>query len=246
MSGNLDPNTSPSGAPRVVSGRGVRRLNRVPMLVICGVMGVVIFAIIYGFHERIQSEQAKIAASNSEAPQAGSASSALQGAPSTGLIPTAPLPTAPAPPPGSAATAKPPAQPYRASAVASLDRLRAAERGDRHCPLSGRGDGDRRPGKCEQSGRVRPSDGAGRRCCRVRRRHNHGSRRQPVSRGAGWRRQCRRRYRRGWRRRAWLYVLRRLVGWRHRHPPGKSQRQRSDQAKKTFWRSLAAPEATTI
>ena len=98
MSGNLDPNTSPSGAPRPASGRGVRRLNRVPMLIICGVMGVVIFAIIYGFHERIESEQAKMAAGSTTAPQAGSAASALQGAQSTGLIPPATSPSAPSAP----------------------------------------------------------------------------------------------------------------------------------------------------
>jgi hypothetical protein len=98
MSGNLDPNNSPSGAPRLASGRGVRRLNRVPMLIICGVMGVVIFAIIYGFHERIESEQAKMAAGSNTAPQAGSAASALQGAQSSGLIPPATQPSAPAAP----------------------------------------------------------------------------------------------------------------------------------------------------
>jgi type IV secretory pathway VirB10-like protein len=98
MSGNLDPNNSPSGAPRLASGRGVRRLNRVPMLIICGVMGVVIFAIIYGFHERIESEQAKMAAGSNTAPQAGSAASALQGAQSSGLIPPATPPSAPSAP----------------------------------------------------------------------------------------------------------------------------------------------------
>jgi type IV secretory pathway VirB10-like protein len=99
MSGNLNPSTSPSVAPRAVSGRGVRRLNRVPMLMICAVLGVVIFTVIYGFHERIVSEQAKMAASNSTTPKAGSASSALQGAPSSGLIPPAARPTTPAAPP---------------------------------------------------------------------------------------------------------------------------------------------------
>ncbi len=96
MSGNLDPRTSPSTAPRAVPSRGVRRLNRVPMLAICGLMGIVIFAVIYGFHERIVSEQAKLAASQGNAPQAGSAASALQGAPSSGLIPSASVNTAPA------------------------------------------------------------------------------------------------------------------------------------------------------
>ena len=96
MSGNLDPRTSPGTAPRAVSSRGVRRLNRVPMLAICGLMGIVIFAVIYGFHERIVSEQAKLAASQSTAPQAGSADSALQGAPSSGLIPSAIVNTPPA------------------------------------------------------------------------------------------------------------------------------------------------------
>jgi hypothetical protein len=66
------------------------------MLGICGLMGVVIFAVIYGFHERIASEQAKLAASNSATPQAGSAASALQGAPFSGLIPSASLNAAPA------------------------------------------------------------------------------------------------------------------------------------------------------
>jgi type IV secretory pathway VirB10-like protein len=96
MSGNLDPRTSPGTAPRAVPSRGVRRLNRVPMLAICGLMGIVIFAVIYGFHERIVSEQAKLAASQGNAPQAGSAASALQGAPSSGLIPSASVNTAPA------------------------------------------------------------------------------------------------------------------------------------------------------
>ena len=123
MSGNLDPNTSPSGSPRPASGRGVRRLNRVPMLIICGVMGVVIFAIIYGFHERIESEQAKMAAGNTTAPQAGSAASALQGAQSTGLIPPAASPSGAVRTFNPATTATAPAQPDRASAVASLDRL---------------------------------------------------------------------------------------------------------------------------
>jgi type IV secretion system protein VirB10 len=86
MSGNLDPNSSPSMAPTAPASRGVRRLNRVPMMIICGLAGVVIFAIIYGFHERIESEQAKIAAENTAAPQAGSASSALANAPNSGLI----------------------------------------------------------------------------------------------------------------------------------------------------------------
>ena len=63
MSGNLDARTSPGTAPRAVPSRGVRRLNRVPMLAICGLMGVVIFAVVYGFHERLASEQAKSAAS---------------------------------------------------------------------------------------------------------------------------------------------------------------------------------------
>ena len=96
MSGNLDPRTSPGTAPRTAPSRGVRRLNRVPMLAICGLMGIVIFAVIYGFHERIVSEQAKLAASEGNAPQAGSAASALQGAPSSGLIPSASVNTAPA------------------------------------------------------------------------------------------------------------------------------------------------------
>jgi type IV secretory pathway VirB10-like protein len=96
MSGNLDPRTMPSITPRAAPSRGVRRLNRVPMLGICGLMGVVIFAVIYGFHERIASEQAKLAASNSATPQAGSAASALQGAPFSGLIPSASLNAAPA------------------------------------------------------------------------------------------------------------------------------------------------------
>jgi type IV secretory pathway VirB10-like protein len=96
MSGNLDPRTSPGTAPRAVPSRGVRRLNRVPMLAICGLMGIVIFAVIYGFHERIVSEQAKLAASSGNAPQAGSAASALQGAQSSGLIPSASVNTAPA------------------------------------------------------------------------------------------------------------------------------------------------------
>ncbi len=96
MSGNLDPRTSPGTAPRAVPSRGVRRLNRVPMLAICGLMGIVIFAVLYGFHERIASEQAKLAASQGNAPQAGSAASALQGAPSSGLIPSASVNTAPA------------------------------------------------------------------------------------------------------------------------------------------------------
>jgi type IV secretory pathway VirB10-like protein len=96
MSGNLDPRTSPGTAPRAVPSRGVRRLNRVPMLAICGLMGIVIFAVIYGFHERIVGEQAKLAESQGNAPQAGSAASALQGAPSSGLIPSAIVNTAPA------------------------------------------------------------------------------------------------------------------------------------------------------
>jgi type IV secretion system protein VirB10 len=66
------------------------------MLAICGLMGVVIFAVVYGFHERLASEQAKLAASAGAAPQAGSAASALQGAPSSGLIPSASSNTAPA------------------------------------------------------------------------------------------------------------------------------------------------------
>jgi hypothetical protein len=66
------------------------------MLAICGLMGIVIFAVIYGFHERIVSEQAKLAANQGNAPQAGSAASALQGAPSSGLIPSASVNTAPA------------------------------------------------------------------------------------------------------------------------------------------------------
>jgi type IV secretion system protein TrbI len=96
MSGNLDPRTSPGSAPRATPSRGVRRLNRVPMLAICSLMGIVIFAVIYGFHERIESEQAKLATSQSSAPQAGSAASALQGAQSSGLIPSAGHTAAPA------------------------------------------------------------------------------------------------------------------------------------------------------
>ncbi len=99
MSGNLDPRTMPSIAPRAAPSRGVRRLNRVPMLGICGLMGVVIFAVVYGFHERIASEQAKLTARDSATPEAGSAASALQGAPSSGLIPSTSLNTAPAPSP---------------------------------------------------------------------------------------------------------------------------------------------------
>lgn len=93
MSGNLDPNSSPSMAPTAPVSRGVRRLNRVPMMIICGLAGVVIFAIIYGFHERIESEQVKIAATNTATPQAGSASSALANAPNSGLIAAAPKQT---------------------------------------------------------------------------------------------------------------------------------------------------------
>ena len=95
MSGNLNPGNSPGSAPRATS-RGVRRLNRVPMLLICGLMGIVIFAVIYGFHERLVSEQAKLGSSQSTTPQAGSAASALQGAQSSGLIVAPSRTTAPA------------------------------------------------------------------------------------------------------------------------------------------------------
>jgi type IV secretion system protein TrbI len=105
MSGNLDPNTSPSMSSGAVGGRGVRRLNRVPMLIACGVCLVIGLAIIYTFHQRIESEQARVGTAATATPQAGSASSALANAPAAGLI-------APAPPPASSAPVTPtPQQP---------------------------------------------------------------------------------------------------------------------------------------
>ena len=125
MSGNLDARNSPSSAPRALPGRGVRRLNRVPMFAICGLMGIDIFAVIYGFHERIVSEQAKLAASQGNAPQAGSAASG----PSRGAVlgvdtlgqreHRAGISARRA----AAAAADAPDQPRRTSSTASLDGL---------------------------------------------------------------------------------------------------------------------------
>jgi type IV secretion system protein TrbI len=97
MSDNLDPNTSPSMSSGVVGGRGVRRLNRVPMLIACGVCLVIGLAIIYTFHQRIENEQARVGTAATTTPQAGSASSALANAPTAGLIAPAPPPASPAP-----------------------------------------------------------------------------------------------------------------------------------------------------
>jgi type IV secretory pathway VirB10-like protein len=101
MSGNLNPNTSPGAAPRLATSRGVRRLNRIPMMMVFAVCVVIILAVIYTFHQRIENEQAKEGPGTNTTPQAGSASSALANAPNSGLIPTAPAPstlgTTPAP-----------------------------------------------------------------------------------------------------------------------------------------------------
>jgi type IV secretory pathway VirB10-like protein len=96
MSGNLDPNSSPNAGPRLAGGRGVRRLNRIPMMIVFAICVVIILAVIYTFHQRIENEQAKEGAAATTTPQAGSASSALANAPSSGLIPTATRPAAPA------------------------------------------------------------------------------------------------------------------------------------------------------
>ncbi len=100
MSGNFSPDTSPSTSSGVVTGRGVRRLNRVPMLFACGLCLVIGFAIIYTFHQRIENEQKHLGSASTTTPQAGSASSALANAPTAGLI-------APAPPPALSAPASP-------------------------------------------------------------------------------------------------------------------------------------------
>ncbi len=101
MSGNLDPNSSPSAAPRLAGGRGVRRLNRIPMMILFAVCVVIILAVIYTFHQRIENEQAREGSSSNTTPQAGSASSALANAPSSGLIQQARQPSALASAPAS-------------------------------------------------------------------------------------------------------------------------------------------------
>jgi type IV secretory pathway VirB10-like protein len=98
MSGNLDPTTSPSVAPSFSGGRGVRRLNRIPMMIVFGICVVIILAVIYTFHQRVDNEEAREGAGATTTPQAGSASSALANAPKAGLIPPAPPPAAPAVP----------------------------------------------------------------------------------------------------------------------------------------------------
>jgi type IV secretory pathway VirB10-like protein len=98
MSGNLDPTTSPSVAPSFSGGRGVRRLNRIPMMIVFGICVVIILAVIYTFHQRVDNEEAREGAGATTTPQAGSASSALANAPNAGLIPPAPPPAAPAVP----------------------------------------------------------------------------------------------------------------------------------------------------
>ena len=71
MSGNLDPNSSPSSAPRLSGGRGVRRLNRIPMMIVFAVCVVIILAVIYTFHQRIENEQAKEGSSCDHRPPSG-------------------------------------------------------------------------------------------------------------------------------------------------------------------------------
>jgi type IV secretory pathway VirB10-like protein len=92
MSANLNPTTSPGTAPNVAGGRGVRRLNHIPMMIVFAVCIVIILAVIYTFHQRIENEQARGGTVPGQIPQAGSASDALANAPSSGLIPGPPLP----------------------------------------------------------------------------------------------------------------------------------------------------------
>jgi len=104
MSGNLlNPDNSPTGWRQPAAGRGVRRLNRVPLMIVFGVCAVIVVAIIYTFHQRIQNEQARDAAESTTVPQAGSPNDALAHAPKAGLI-------SPPPPPSSTASQPQPLQ----------------------------------------------------------------------------------------------------------------------------------------
>ena len=97
MSGLLNPNASPNAAAAVVkrpAGRGVRRLNNVPLIAIFVVSLIVGGTVIYTFHQRMMEQQTQAQAS-SKSPQAGSASDALSRGPSSGLIEPRPAPAAP-------------------------------------------------------------------------------------------------------------------------------------------------------
>jgi type IV secretory pathway VirB10-like protein len=88
MSGNLDPNTSPKAAAVVVRppGRGVRRLNNLPLIGVFVIAVLVGGTIIYTFNQRMQEEAKRAGAGANTNAQAGSANDVLSHAPAGGFI----------------------------------------------------------------------------------------------------------------------------------------------------------------
>ncbi len=107
--GQDDPSRSPALlAPLPKRGPGVRRLNKVPVLVFVAGVTLVVAAIGYTYRDRLLSSAATTA-SNTAKPEGASSAAVLNGAPQSGEIQSAAF--HPAVPPGTAPAAAPAASP---------------------------------------------------------------------------------------------------------------------------------------